>query len=162
MRKDLNMPLAVPVRQGSPDSFVKDCPLTCIGETQARLLGEAMRIANVDIHHVYASPSLRCLQTCRNILVGLGIEHKVAIALEPGLFEWLAWYLDAMPNFLTEDEMTQAGFRLRQDYRSFITFPELGDRRESSEQYYMRSYYVTQCVLRSTAHIGKSTGRGKI
>ena len=156
MRKDLNMPLSVPKRKGSPDSFFKDCPLTCIGEIQARLLGEAMRSANVPVHHAFCSPSLRSLQTCRNILRGLNVEDKIPIALEPGLFEWLAWYQDSLPQFLSPEELKEAGFNLRENHRPFIAFSELEDRREGSEQYYMRSYYVTQCVLRSTAHIGKS------
>ena len=156
VRKDLNMPLSVPKRQGSPESFFKDCPLTILGETQAGLLGQALRIAGVStIQHVYCSPSLRSLQTCHNILKGLEVEHSVPICLEPGLFEWLAWYQDSMPQFLTPSEMRDAGFRLHDQHQYFIDFNELSDRRESAEQYYMRSHYVTQCALRCTEHIGK-------
>ncbi|EFX80352.1 hypothetical protein DAPPUDRAFT_318481 [Daphnia pulex] len=156
VRKDLNMPLSVPKRQGSPESFFKDCPLTILGETQAGLLGQALRSAGESnkIQHVYCSPSLRSLQTCQNILKGLEIEQSIPISLEPGLFEWLAWYQDSMPQFLTPSEMLDAGFRLREQHQYFIDFSELCDRRESAEQYYMRSHYVTQCALRCTEHIG--------
>lgn len=154
MRKDLNMPVSVPRRQGSPESFFKDCPLTCVGETQARLLGEALKMADQSVHHVYCSPSLRSLLTCRNILKGLDVEEQVAIAYEPGLFEWLAWYQDSMPQFMTFGELQEAGFRMRQDHQYIVAFSELSDRKETSEQYYIRSHFVTQCILRSTAHIG--------
>jgi ubiquitin-associated SH3 domain-containing protein len=156
VRKDLNMPLSVPKRQGSPESFFKDCPLTILGETQAGLLGQALRSAGESnkIQHVYCSPSLRSLQTCQNILKGLEIEQSIPISLEPGLFEWLAWYQDSMPQFLAPSEMLDAGFRLREQHQYFIDFSELCDRRESAEQYYMRSHYVTQCALRCTEHIG--------
>lgn len=149
------MPLTVPKRHASPESFFKDCPLTVLGETQAGLLGQALRLAGESrIQHVYCSPSLRSLQTCQNILKGLEIEHTVPICLEPGLFEWLAWYQDSMPQFLTLSEMLDTGFRLQKDHQYFIDFSELSDRRESAEQYYMRSHYVTQCALRCTEHIG--------
>lgn len=157
MRKDLNMPLDVPERSGSPESFAKDCPLTLLGQTQAGLLGQAMRLAGIDtIRHVYCSPSLRCLQTCQSLLKGLtdGSPEKFPIALEPGLFEWLAWYVDSLPQFLTLDEIRQAGFSLKEGHDPFVSLKELTDRRESGEQYYMRSQYVVQCALRSTEHLG--------
>lgn len=53
-------------------------------------------------------------------------------------------------------ELEEAGFRLRRDHQPVIDFSELRDRKESSEQYYARSLYVTQCILRLTAHIGAS------
>lgn len=155
VRKDLNMPLSLPKRQGSPESFYKDCPLTVLGETQARLLGQALRLAGISsIQHVYCSPSLRSMQTCQNILKGLEIEHSVPICLEPGLFEWLIWYKDSLPQFLTPSEMLDAGFRLSDQHQYFVSFNELLETHESAEQYYMRSHYVTQCALRCTEHIG--------
>ena len=86
------MPAGVPKRHGSPETFFKDSPITSSGETVARFLGEALGDANQTLSHVYCSPSLRCVQTANGILKGLGVHDKAAITIEPGLFEWLAWY----------------------------------------------------------------------
>ena len=34
-------------------------------------------------------------------LQGLGVADKLKINIEPGLFEWMAWYQDEMPSWMT-------------------------------------------------------------
>ena len=36
-----------------------------------------------------------------NAFQGLGVADKLKINIEPGLFEWLAWYQDEMPSWMT-------------------------------------------------------------
>lgn len=68
MRKDLNMPKYLPNRINSPDAWIMDSPITNIGVCQAKLTGDAMKDADIEISHVYCSPSYRCVQTCNGIL----------------------------------------------------------------------------------------------
>ncbi|GLH01862.1 Protein UBASH3A homolog [Gryllus bimaculatus] len=154
MRKDLNMPKSVPSRKSGPQGFFKDCPLTNVGMLQATLIGEAMKEAGIAIHHTFCSPSLRCVQTCHGILSGLNVEKTQAIAIEPALFEWLAWYPDSLPDWMTTEELQTAGYNILSDYKPFVRPEELHDRRESTEQFYMRSFYLAQSVIKSTADIG--------
>uniref|UniRef100_T1ITI2 Ecdysteroid-phosphate phosphatase n=1 Tax=Strigamia maritima TaxID=126957 RepID=T1ITI2_STRMM len=112
--------------------------------------GEALKENSITVQHVYCSPSLRCVQTCANILLGMN-QEKTPMCIEPGLFEWLAWYQDSMPEWMSAQEFKDYGFNIELNYRPYITAEELYDRRESSEQYYMRSYYVAQSIIKSTA-----------
>ena len=154
------MPLEVPKRHGSPKSFADDCPLTLVGETNAYLLGQALKFAGADetIKHVFSSPGLRCLQTCKNILKGLGTESNLEINSEPGLYEWVAWHEEGIPPFLTQDECKKAGFLLKEDYEPFIGLDKLVScKEETPEEYYERSFYVTKCISSSTQETGKKT-----
>ncbi|XP_050735772.1 protein UBASH3A homolog isoform X4 [Eriocheir sinensis] len=153
-RRDLNMPEALPERGGAPHSFYKDCPLTQIGLLQASLVGRAMHASNTQVHHVFCSPSLRCVQTCTNILKGLGLVEHMPINIEPGLFEWLAWYHDGMPVWMTLEELTAAGFNINMSYDPLICREELKDTHESCEQYYGRNAYVTQSIINTTQALG--------
>jgi len=113
-----------------------------------------MLAGGVEIHHVFCSPSLRCVQTCHNILKGMGLEDRLKIHLEPGLFEWLAWYQDSMPDWMESEELIDAGFNIDTTYKPYISSDELEDTQESCQQYYIRNFFVTQCALQSTEDLG--------
>eukprot|EP00088_Acartia_fossae_P057739 TRINITY_DN6738_c0_g1_i1.p1 TRINITY_DN6738_c0_g1~~TRINITY_DN6738_c0_g1_i1.p1 ORF type:complete len:713 (-),score=118.88 TRINITY_DN6738_c0_g1_i1:256-2394(-) len=153
-RKDLNMPGSIPKRKRGPEGFARDCPLTAVGSFQALILGEAMKSSGVEIQHVFCSPSLRCVQTCHNILTGLGIAQKVKMNLEPGLFEWLAWYQDSMPDWMDAEELISAGYNIDATYKPYISADELQDCQESCQQFYIRNFFVTQCALQATEEVG--------
>ena len=40
------------------------------------------------------------------------------IHVEPGLFEWLAWYQDAMPDFMSDTELAEAGYNIELSYKA--------------------------------------------
>lgn len=153
-QKDLNMPLTVPKRKAGAEGFLRDCPLTTIGLTQAKLVGEAMKAAGINISHAFVSPSLRCVQTCHGILQAMNLERAIKMNMEPGLFEWLGWYQNTMPDFMTPDEMSKAGYNIEVSYKPYISAEELQDTQESCEQYYTRNFFVTQCILQATEEYG--------
>merc|ERR1712223_333654 len=158
IRKDLNMPENVPLRRKGPAGFARDCPLTVMGTLQATLVGNAMKENGISISHVYCSPSLRCIQTCHSLLKSLG-ALDLPIHVEPGLFEWLAWYQDAMPDFMSDTELAEAGYNIELSYKAYISADELRDSQdqgcvEGCEAYYTRNFFVTQCVLASTEDVG--------
>ncbi|XP_037086318.1 protein UBASH3A homolog [Pollicipes pollicipes] len=151
VQKDLNMPVTLRTRSDGPKGFAKDSPVTQVGRVQARLTGEAMKRHNVQVHHVYCSPSLRCVETAYFILAGMGMQHQLPLRIEPGLFEWLVWYSDGLPSFLSVSELQSWGFNVDAGYRPLVTVEELRDRKESCEQYYQRNHFVTQHALRTAA-----------
>lgn len=65
------MPVKLAQRHGYPESFRYDTPLTNIGIFQAKLTGEGLLLAGVDIRYVFCSPALRCIETCHHVLTGM-------------------------------------------------------------------------------------------
>lgn len=155
VRKDLNMPERLPERSSGPQGFLKDSPLTQIGLHQALILGETFKETNPEIEHVYCSPAYRCVQTCDAVLRGLGIKEKFKMRLEPGLFEWLVWYPEGLPDWMSSDELITAGYNIDVDYAPFVSRTELIDSQETCEKFYTRSAFVSQSVtsLHKTGNI---------
>lgn len=152
-RADLNLQASVPSRADMPLTFVKDCPLTRIGEFQAQLVGEGFAATHTPVHHVYVSPSLRCVMTASRVLAAMNLADKLPLKLEPGLFEWLAWYPEGAPHFMTNEELTAAGFNIDVAYRPVMPAVRLSTD-EMCEQYYNRSNVVTSSILASTQSQG--------
>ncbi|KAL9892049.1 protein UBASH3A homolog isoform X2 [Glossina fuscipes] len=151
MRKDLNMPKTLPKRQYIPEGWQNDSPLTNIGLYQARLIGDALAEARVQIDHVFCSPAYRCIQTCTSALEGLKLIGKTHIKLEPGLFEWMAWYPEGVPDWLTKDELTEANFTIDHDYQPFMTISTLNEAiKETTEDFYTRNYQVLKKIIENT------------
>ncbi|XP_043651815.1 protein UBASH3A homolog isoform X2 [Drosophila teissieri] len=151
MRKDLNMPKTLPRRKNSPEGWQNDSPLTNVGVYQANLIGQALLEAQVQIDHVYCSPSYRCIQTCTSALEGLKLTGKQKIKLEPGLFEWMAWYPSGVPDWLTKNELTEAKYEVDLDYEPVQPSSELTARlKESTEQFYERNHDVILQLLEQT------------
>ncbi|XP_030750687.1 protein UBASH3A homolog isoform X2 [Sitophilus oryzae] len=150
VRKDLNMPKLLPERKGGQKAYAKDSPLTNMGMFQARLVGETLKDQNITIDHVYCSPSFRCVQTCDSVLQGMHRKNELLIKIEPGLFEWMAWYPpETVPDWMTPEELTKAGYNIDENYVAMVSEQEIKDSRENCEQFYLRSAFVTRSALSS-------------
>uniref|UniRef100_A0A182PAE4 Ecdysteroid-phosphate phosphatase n=1 Tax=Anopheles epiroticus TaxID=199890 RepID=A0A182PAE4_9DIPT len=149
MRKDLNMPKSLPIRK--PSLWQKDSPLTNVGLYQALLVGEGMKDAGVHIEKVYCSPSFRCIQTATSVLEGLGLKATLPICIEPGLFEWLAWYQDGMPEWLTAEELNAADYNIATDYQSLTSAKDLKEHlHEKLNEFYCRNSAAAETIIKST------------
>ncbi|CAF1192365.1 unnamed protein product [Adineta steineri] len=150
-RINLNMPITLPRRRNPFRDFIGDSPITEIGATQARLTGEALAANESLAQYCYSSPSLRCIQTASCILQGMGVEDRVKIRIEPGLFEFLGWYERGLPTLFTssdmninEDEEVNL-YNIDKNYRPIIPLEKLS-RDEKAIDYYNRSFKVTQQI----------------
>lgn len=151
VRKDLNMPKSLPKRKNCPEGWQNDSPLTNIGLFQAKLVGEAMYEAGVHVDHVFCSPAYRCVQTCTSALEGLKLNGKHKLRVEPGLFEWMAWYPDGVPDWCTLDELIEARYHIEKEYEPILTGTNLNDViKETSEEFYNRNHECLLKILEST------------
>jgi len=147
-RLNLNMPMTLPKRRNPWRDFIGDSPITEIGISQARLTGEALAQNDATIQYCYTSPALRCIQTAHYILEGMGVEDRVKLRVEPGLFEFLGWYERGLPAFLTTNDLIQDEqnlFNLDRNYRPIIPMEKLS-RDEKYTDYYNRSFKITQQI----------------
>ncbi|XP_065224414.1 ecdysteroid-phosphate phosphatase-like [Planococcus citri] len=155
IRTDLNMPVILPQRQNYPNSFKEDTPLTNVGLLEAKLTGEALGLDGITVKYAYCSPALRCVQTCHSLLTGMGISDKLPIRIEPGLFEWLTWYTNYYPEFMTDDELIAAGYDIDKTYEPFMTRDELKTHlKENCDQYYSRNFEVVKKSLKTADEQG--------
>lgn len=127
-----------------------------MGLYQARLTGEGMKDAGVRIDHVYSSPSFRCIQTTTSILEGLGLKDSHPIHVEPGLFEWLAWYQEGLPEWMSKEELVAADYNIVLDYEPLTKEDDLKARlQEGLEEFYQRNSSVTEHLINNTSECSK-------
>lgn len=155
VRSNLNMPPSIPMWGGQRD-YDMDAPITVLGCTQARLVGEALLESNTVIDFVYCSPSLRCVQTAQNILKGLQQEGKLKLRIEPGLFEWTKWVSgNSLPAWLSPSDLAASHFSVDTTYRPLVPVNKLTVS-ESYETYMSRSYQVTKDILSDCKNAGNN------
>ena len=82
------------------------------------------------------------------------MAEKLKINIEPGLFEWLAWYQDEMPSWMSAEELIAAGYNIEPGYKPYISSEELQDTQESCQQFFIRNFFITQCALQATEEAG--------
>ncbi|CAN9510970.1 unnamed protein product [Ophioblennius macclurei] len=155
VRSNLNMPPSLPMWGGQRD-YDMDAPITVLGSSQARLVGEALLESSTMLDLVYCSPSLRCVQTAQNILKGLQQEGKVKLRVEPGLFEWTKWVSGtSLPAWIPPAELAAAHFSVDTTYRPLIPISKLTVS-ESYENYMSRSFQVTKDILSDCRNTGNT------
>ncbi|CAF1280160.1 unnamed protein product [Rotaria sordida] len=147
-RINLNLPKTMVTRKDLKD-FLFDPPLTELGLHESKMIGEELAAQGVEIHYVYASPALRCVQTADKILEGLRIRDTRSIRIEPCLFEFLKWY-SVVPlkwPFLDFDEFTRNGYNIDKSYKPFHPIESL--RKDEDElMYYTRSHATITSILK--------------
>ncbi|CAL1283704.1 unnamed protein product [Larinioides sclopetarius] len=74
-------------------------------------------------------------------------QTHLPINIEPGLFEWLSWYRDGMPKWMSVEELKNYGFNVSMDYEPILAPLDLMNIKESSEEYYNRNFLVTTKLL---------------
>lgn len=148
-RKDLNMPDSIPNRKKGSQAYHRDSPLTKIGVYQAELAGEGFKENGETVRFAYCSPAFRSIQTCDGVLRTLGLKDSVPIKVEPSLFEWMEWYTDGNLDFLTNEELIDAGYNIDTKYKPLVSKEELMGQRskEKLEEFYGRNYELTKKVI---------------
>jgi phosphohistidine phosphatase SixA len=148
-RINLNLPKKMVSRKDLKD-FLFDPPLTELGLHECKMVGEELAAQGIKIHHVYASPALRCVQTADKILEGLQMRDEISIRIEPCLFEFLKWYpvVPVKWPFLDLDELTRNGYNVDQSYKPFYPIESL--RKDEDElMYYTRSHFIVTSILKN-------------
>lgn len=90
----------------------------------------------------------------------MGVEDRVKIRVEPGLFEFLGWYERGLPSFFTPTEMNINDdeeinlYNIDKNYRPIISLEKLS-RDEKYTDYYNRSFKVTQQITDKHKLTGK-------
>ena len=148
-RINLNLPKKMVTRRDLKD-FLFDPPLTELGLHECKMVGEELRAQGIEIHHVYSSPALRCVQTADKILEGLQLRDEINIRIEPCLFEFLKWYpvVPVKWPFLDLDELTKNGYNVDTSYKPFYPIESL--RKDEDElMYYTRSHFIATSILKN-------------
>jgi phosphohistidine phosphatase SixA len=148
-RINLNLPKKMVTRKDLKD-FLFDPPLTELGLHECKMVGEELAAQGIEIHHVYASPALRCVQTADKILEGLQLRDKISIRIEPCLFEFLKWYpvVPVKWPFLDLDELTKNGYNVEKSYKPFYPIESLR-KDEDESMYYTRSHFIMTSILKN-------------
>ena len=95
----------------------------------------------------------------------MGIEDRVKIRIEPGLFEFLGWYERGLPSFFNSSELTineeeMELYNIDRNYRPIIPLEKLS-RDEKYIDYYNRSYKVAQQITDKHKLTGNRRKRNK-
>ena len=63
-------------------------------------------------------------------------------------------YQDAMPSWMTAEDLISAGYNIEENYKPYISSEELQDTHETCQQFFIRNFFITQCALQATEEAG--------
>lgn len=76
------------------------------------------------------------------------MKNSMNIRIDPGLFEWMAWYPDEMPEWCTGQELIAANYNIDLNYVPTMTAKDLqASVKESCEEFYHRNQLVVENIL---------------
>lgn len=79
----------------------------------------------------------------------MGLKDKCPIRIDLGMFEWLIWYPENLPEWCSTAELIAAGYNIDADYKSMYTMDDLINvRGEDLNEFYLRNH---DAVKRSLA-----------
>lgn len=83
---DTHQAIVTVKRSGGFENYIDDPPLTQIGRASAELVGRSLSERSFNIHTIYTSPSLRCLQVsltvnCLQVSLTLNFFFKKKVFL---------------------------------------------------------------------------------
>lgn len=88
--------------------------------------------------------------------LGSGISEKIPIRIEPALFEWLIWYVNNYPDWMSDNELIAAGYNIDKLYKPIISRDDLqNNMKETCDQYYSR----TCSVVKNALNIAQTDGK---
>lgn len=79
---------------------------------------------------------------------GMGIKDQCKIRIDYGLFEWLIWYPNDLPEWCTTAELITAGYNIDCNYQSSMTIEQLIESRdEDCSEFYLRNHYAVERAI---------------
>lgn len=79
------------------------------------------------------------------LLIGLNVNLEINV--EYGLFEWVGWYQNGIPKFMSLQELHAAGHAVNLNHNPIWPLAKYNIQ-ETAEQFYDRCYQVTKEILK--------------
>jgi len=77
----------------------------------------------------------------------VGLNVNLEINVEYGLFEWVGWYQNGIPKFMSLQELHAAGHAVNLNHNPIWPLAKYNIQ-ETAEQFYDRCYQVTKEILK--------------
>lgn len=86
--------------------------------------------------------------------IGLHLRNKFEVKLEPGLFEWMAWYPEGVPDWMSKSELLEADYNIDTSYQPFISVNKLNECvKETTEEFYTRNFETIRNIIETASEL---------